>query len=782
MLILFHGIHGFCQESTVVSGYVTDQETGEFLVNATVYDAITLKGTLSNKYGYFTLLVNPKDSATIAFSYVGYKGFQITVGAQKDTLVDATLEKGIEIEAVNVNAFKINTGLNSVETGIIQMDARLAEKLPSLFGEHDVLKVLQLMPGVQGGKEGTGGLYVRGGSSDQNLILLDGMPVFNANHLGGFVSVFNPASINYMKLCKSGFPAAFGGRLSSILDIQMKNGNRKEKSGGYTFGTLTGSYFYEAPIRKDTSSFIISCRRTVYDLVLSAYNFLSTEGQSNGGYSIWDVNLKYNRKLNNERRLYFSFYKGRDILYRKNAILSADENAKSTSKYRNYWGNSIASLRLNKRYNSKTSVDYIWGLSKYEYVIRNEVKNKENYLTGKIQREFLSDMSQWIFKANFESIINSTHHFSYGVNSALHWFNPVRNEYSIIENQYAITDSVWGSKQISTPEISLYFSDQININEKVKLDAGLRLTNFRIEEKYRILPEPRINLNYRFSNNAALKFSYARMSQLVHLVSANGQALPADFWFPSTADIGPEFSSQWSLGMLHVFQKQQIYKLTFDLYYKRMTNLLEQKTAGVFLGESNIWQQQIVSGGIGKAYGAEILLEKTRGKTTGWLAYTISKNERRFADLNNGNWYPFHYDRRHELTLVFKHQLNKRLDFNAVWLYKSGEALSLPSSKYLINVQQFGAEDFAFDTYAEAYYSQSKNDFRAPAYHRLDININRTRERGNGKVIWTVGLYNAYNSANAFYYYLARNNQGEIKLHALTLFPVMPAISYSYRF
>lgn len=781
LLILFCINIVEAQKTVWISGYLTDKSSGEVLVNATVYNTQTLKGTATNKFGYFTLSVNQTDSTMLAFSYVGYKSLKTAVCTQ-DTLLRIALEKGLEIEQVTVNASTINSNVDRATTGIIEMDAELAAKLPSLLGEPDLVRVLQLMPGVQGGKEGTGGLYVRGGSNDQNLILLDGMPIFNANHIGGFVSVFNPSSINHLKLYKAGFPSKYGGRLSSILDIQMKNGNLNERSGGYSLGTLTGSCFYEGPIRKDTSSFILSCRRTIYDLFLSAYNYLNTDGESNGGYSLWDINAKYNRMLNNNKRLYISFYKGRDVLYRKSTSKVPDEDYTSSSKYRNYWGNSVASVRLNQRYNGKTYADYVWGVSKYEYVIRNDIKLKEPGFSGKSKREFLSNMSQWMFAANYETVLNSTHHLSYGLNSALHFFNPVRNEYSKTENSRTVKDSVWGDKGVGTPELSLYFSDQINLNENIKIDAGIRLSNFWVENKLKTVPEPRFTANYKFRDNASLKFSYARMSQFIHLVSSNDQAFPSDFWFPSTTKINPELSSQWSLGTFHTIQRKQHYNLTFDLYFKQMNNLLEQKNTGIYLGETSGWEQQIETGGAGRAYGAEILLEKTTGKTTGWLAYTLSKNERQFSSLNKGEWYPFRYDRRHELTLVFNHQFNKKLSFHATWLFTSGEALNLPSYKYLLNVQQFGGWDFVTDTYAEANDFNGKNGFRTPAYHRLDFSFNLTKELAYGRETWSAGLYNAYNSTNAFYYYFAKNSDGNIKLHALTLFPIMPSISYSYRF
>lgn len=783
IILLFCCMNPVVAQKTVwISGYLSDKHTGEVLVNGTVYHVQTLKGTATNQFGYFTYPVQQTDSIKLAFSYVGYKTLENTIAALQDTLLKIALETGLDIEQVTVIARAVNPIVDIPATGIIEMDAELAAKLPSLLGEPDLLRTLQLMPGVQSGKEGTGGLYVRGGSNDQNLILLDGMPIFNANHIGGFVSVFNPSSINHMKLYKAGFPSKYGGRLSSILDIQMKNGNMHKRSGGYSLGTLTGSFFYEGPFRSDTSSFIISGRRTLYDLLLSTYNYLDTKGASNGGYSLWDINAKFNRKLDGNRRLYISFYKGRDILFRKNTSTALDKDYTSRSKYRNYWGNSIASVRLNKRYSRKTSGDYVLGISKYEYVISNQQTLEEALFSGKSKRVFSSDLTQGMFAANFESILNSTHYLSYGINTALHFFNPVRNEYSRIENNVVATDSLWGDTGITSPEVSLYFSDQLKLNDKLKIDAGLRLTNFWIENNIKTVPEPRFTANYKFRKNASIKFSYARMSQFIHLVSNNDQAFSTDFWFPSTKNIEPEISSQWSLGTLHAFHQKHNYRLTFDIYLKQMTNLLEQKISGIFLGETAAWEQQLVSGGIGRAYGAEILIEKASGKTTGWLAYTLSKNERKFPSFNNGAWYPYKYDRRHELSLVLNHQFNRNLSFHANWIFTTGEALSLPSYKYLINVQQFGAGDYIFETYAEAHYYQDKNSFRTPAYHRLDFNFNWTKVKDYGEITWSAGLYNAYNSTNAFYYYFAKNEQGNIRLHALTLFPIIPSISYSFKF
>ncbi len=766
-----------------ISGYISDDHTGEALINATIINVKTNQGVLSNNYGFFSITTTSSDSLILNCSYVGYQPYRVGIKAQGDTIIFAKLKKGVTIEEVVVSSNYGSNYLSIPVTGIVEMEAALVEKLPTLLGEADLARMLQLMPGIQSGKEGTGGLYVRGGTNDQNLILLDGMPIYNANHIGGFISIFNPSSINYLKMYKAGFPARYGGRLSSILEVRMKDGNMNEMKRGYSIGTISGNFYFEGPIKKDTSSFIIAGRRTLFDLFTSAFNYLDTNGESNGGYSLWDLNAKYNKKLNGTSRVFLSYYSGRDKFFgSSNDTGTMDgETFKSSFSHRNSWGNTMASLRLNKLYSSKTFANYTVGFTNYlnKTVTKNKIKSDKNF-SGEGYTKNQSAITTLVLSADIESVANNFHSFNMGVQSNLNIFSPSSNKSTTSLNEEILYDSLWGAEAIVLPEVSLYFSDQIQLTPKISFDLGLRWVNYFIEKELFPVIEPRITANYNINKLTALKFSYSRMSQFVHLVSTSDQAESSDFWFPSTSDISPEMSNQITLGGFWQFKGRNDFQLSCDLYYKTFDNLIELRDGASFIGSAINWEQQLIRGGKGYAIGGEFLLEKKRGRTTGWLAYTISKNMRKFTEINKNDWYPFRYDRRHELSLVVTHDFNKRINLSANWVYMSGEAVTLPQYKYLINVQQL--DGVLFDTYSQAHFYNGKNKFRTPAYHRLDFSFNIKKEFSNRIRTWSIGLYNAYNSANPYYVYFSKDKQGAVKLYSYTLLPIMPSISYSVKF
>lgn len=784
MLALF-SISSHAQYKATLSGFVTDAETREVLINATIADISNYVGVVTNNYGFYSLKNNGANELQIECSYVGYQPQVIKINLLRDTVVNFQLKRGIEINEIVVTSEHRSRYQNQPSTGVIEMEASMVKKLPTLLGEADLARMLQLMPGVQSGKEGSGGLYVRGGTNDQNLVLLDGMPVYNANHIGGFISIFNPSAINHVKMYKGGFPAKYGGRLSSILDINMKNGNMQNKEGNFTMGTLTSSFSYECPIIKDTSSLLIAGRRTVYDLFVTAYNYMDTNGESNGGYNLWDINVKYNKILANGSRIFYSFYKGRDKVYRSSRDKSEEDGViyKYTQKYSNSWGNTTASVRLNKIYGQKVFANYTLGVANFNYQINEKMNAKSRgEIVGQSKSLFISSITDYSFLADYEYLIDKNHFLQFGAQSTIHHFSPSENTMSRTENIATSYDSVWGAEDIYVPDISLYLSDQYQITPKLSADLGLRLSTFFVEDKPIVKLEPRIVGNYTLSDNASLKFSFSKMSQFTHLISTSDQSFPSDFWLPSTTTIVPEESTQLSFGAFMKAKKKHEYEFSVDLYYKKLEHLVELKGGTSFIQSSSDWANQILSNGNGYVYGSEFLIEKTTGKTTGWVAYTISKNMRKFDEVDNGRWYPFRYDRRHELSIVLNHEINDHVNFSAVWVFMSGEAATLAQYKYIMNTLQFDGEKDIYAGYGEAYYYNGRNAFRTPPYHRLDINFNFVKEMYYGTRTWSIGLYNAYNKYNPYYLYMGKNSKGEPKLYSFTFFPIMPSISYSYKF
>jgi hypothetical protein len=776
---------GAYSQQVVVSGFISASESSEALINATVYNSATYRGVASNNYGYYSIAINAGEEVELKCSYVGYIEQSATINALNDTIINFFLTQGIELDEVAVFSDKYSHLLERPVFGTIEMEAALVEKLPGILGEMDLARMLHLMPGVQSGKEGSSGINVRGGSNDQNLMLLDGMPVYNATHLGGFISVFNPLAVSNIKLHKGAFPAKYGGRLSSILDVSTKDGSLQKKSRGYSIGTLTTSFFYESPLIKDTSSFIISGRRTLFDLLISGYNLLDSKGEKDAGYNLWDINIKYNKKINPTTRYYLSFYMGRDNFFRwmHDVGTSEESTFKSSGKYKNNWGNTLASLRVYKIYGSKLFANYTFGMSNYKYGISNSAKMEEDKgYSGTFMKQYHSKITDLISNADFEYRLNSKHDIRFGIHAALHTYKPAKYSMSRTENGISHFDSVWGAGNNLTPELSVYVSDDIIINKRLSGNVGLRFSNFFAENSTYSGLEPRVVFNYRMNRQNSLKASFTRMSQFIHLVSTNNQAFSSDLWFPSNANIKPETSWQYSTGSVSKFGSRNELWFSFDLYYKTFNNLLELTDGASILTGTSKWEDMLVGEGKGYVVGSEFLLEKKSGKATGWIAYTLSKNMRRFSKIDNGEWFPFKYDRRHELSFVMNYQINKKVHFSANWVYMSGEALTLPQYKYLLDMMTFGSSLARFDTFQEAHCYGSRNSFRTPPYHRLDFSFNFVNEDIFGKRTFSLGLYNAYNSTNPYYYYFANNAQGELKLHALTLFPIIPSISYSYKF
>ncbi len=769
-------------QSVTLSGVVCDAETGERLINATVINNRRQIGVLTNEYGFYSIKIDGDNAVQIECRYVGYKSHFVIVEAVRDTFINFNMEKGIDIEEVLVTSDRA-FNLEVHQPGITGMKGEDIIRMSSLMGEPDLARSLQLMPGVQAGKEGTGGLFVRGGSPGQNLILLDGMPVYSPNHIAGFVSVFNPVPVNYLKLYKGGFPAQFGGRTSSVLDIRMRDGNMQKHSGSYSYGTITGNFCYEGPIRKDTSSFLIAGRRTIFDLFVMGFILLDTNGESTAGYNLWDINLKYNKKINDQTRFFMSFYKGQDQIFKRTSDNSQNDYL-LRRRYNNSWGNTVASFRLNKIYSSKLFANYTFGFSNYRYQIKDVINMiGESPNKGKNLNNFKSSVSDFVLSADYQYMFNDKHSFNFGLQTNFHMYSPIHNQAYWKADEVVLYDSIWGANNVFSPELAAYFADTYRIGYKLTASIGGRIVTYLFDEISEWSLEPRMSFNYKVNRSMLVSLSYDRMAQFTHLVNSTEQSLPSDMWFPSTKNILPEKSNQYSLGTFYTFTRTNDYNLSFDLYYKQMYNLVENSEGLSFRGAGSDWSKMIVGNGSGKAWGAEFFAERKTGRFTGSIAYTLSKNMRKFDNLNNAEWYPFRYDRRHELAIMLNYKINEHVNFALNWVYMSGEAATLPKYKYMLDVQQFYNENVTSgETFSKVFYSESRNSFRMPAYHRFDFSFNFEREVYRGIRTWSLGLYNAYNRMNSYYLYYDKDKQGEIKLYSITLFPVMPSISYSLKF
>lgn len=795
-------------QKVTISGYVTDKNSGERLINANIYNKDTYLGTTANNYGYYSISL-PKGQATLIASFIGYQAQEFKLDLQTDQTLNIQLElSSDELEEVTVVGNQINK-VEDTQMSMVDLPVQKMKKIPVILGEADVLKVIQLLPGVQSGTEGTSGIYVRGGGPDQNLFLLDGVPVYNASHLLGFFSVFNPDAIKTVKLYKGGFPARFGGRLSSVVDISMKDGNMKEFKGDFSIGLISSKLTLEGPIIKDKTSFMFSARRTYVDILaqpIIAYANAMNNSNAHGGAYFHDFNLKLNHIFNDRSRLYLSGYLGKDKGYggsKDEYDLLGENNQlikyQSKTDFGLGWGNSIGSLRWNyllgKRLFSNTTVTY----SKYIFDVESDFTSKD--LTNNTKTEdffrYYSGIEDISAKVDFDYFPSPRHDIKFGTGYTNHHFTPgvTRLKFgdTSIDYEQAGIDTTFGNRDIFADELASYFEDDITISEKFKLNAGVQLSVFMVDGETFVRLQPRLALRFKASDNVSLKASYSRMAQHVHLLTTAGISMPTDLWLPVTKNFEPPLSDQVAIGTAINLPKS--FSLTLEGYYKNMTNLIEYKEGASFMGSATNWESKVEKG-IGWSYGAEVMLEKTLGKTTGWIAYTWSKTERQFENLNFGKSFPAKYDRRHDISIAITHEFSDKFDIGGTWVYGTGNAVTLAVMEY--PQAQVPGTNF------NPWYSGSlkeydgRNNYRMPAYHRMDLGMNFHKEKKHGIRTWSISAYNVYNRQNPFmlqwgtkggeYVYnsvtgeYVQTSKPETVLKQFSLFPIIPSVSYSFKF
>lgn len=764
-----------------VSGYVRDAESGESLIGANVLNLKSLEGTAANTYGFYSLTLNA-DSVHLRFSYVGYEAQGQRLLLTKDTTLQISLKPVNQLEEVVVKAdrpIEESTQMSRIDLPVAQIKA-----LPALLGEVDVLKAIQLLPGVQSGTEGSSGIYVRGGGPDQNLILLDGVPVYNASHLFGFFSVFNADAINRVELVKGGFPARYGGRLSSVIDISMKEGNMKEFHGEGGIGLIASRLTLEGPIIKDKASFIVSGRRTYLDILARPIINAQTDGDATAGYYFYDLNGKINYKFSEKDRLYLSAYLGDDRFYTRNKDSYWNDDAFYENEGRAglNWGNITTALRWNHMINQKLFSNTTATYSRYRF---NTLMSESETVTfeGKSETEtfkleYLSGIEDLSLKTDFDYLPNPDHYIRMGTNVIHHTFSPGAVAFSNIFEG----DTTVGADPTYAIEHAVYVEDDFKVNDRLKVNAGLHFSGFAVEDQYYPSLQPRLSARYLLRPSLSVKASYSHMAQFIHLLTNSGIGLPTDLWVPTTDRIKPQYSRQVALGLAKTFQNK--YEVSMEGYYKDMDNLIEYKEGASFLNLESDWQQKVTSGR-GWSYGVETFIQKKAGKTTGWLGYTLSWTERQFDELNNfGEVFPYKYDRRHDLSLVVQHKFSPRIELSGTWVYGTGNAVTLPTGNYM------SAPDFSSPVHESNWYRYNypvrnyskRNEYRMPSYHRLDIGLSLNKKTKWGKRSWVFGVYNAYNRQNPFYIDVTRDENGHKQFTQYSLFQIIPSISYNFSF
>ncbi len=786
------GISGIAQTFTV-SGTVTDKVTGETLIGATVMDKNSGKGTITNSYGYYSLTL-PGGEVVLRVSYVGYKTIWDSISGNGDRR-DYAMDPATSLEEVVITADRI-TGHKSSQMSAIEVPVEQLRSVPVIFGEADVLKALQLLPGVQSGTEGMSGMYVRGGGPDENLFLLDGVPLYNVNHLGGFFSAFNSDAIKNVTLYKGSFPAHFGGRLSSVLDITTNNGNDKEYHGNVSVGLISAKVSVEGPIVKEKTTFSLSARRTYGDVLIQP--FVSMVGLAEGlktnvGYYFYDLNAKVTHKFSNKSRLYASFYSGDDDVYfriktRSGLLYANDYNEFMSMKYK--WGNLVGSIRWNYELNPKLFMNLSGSYTRYRNNISlgEEIESwyGDDYTYEMAEMSYKSGIRDITGRADFDYAPNNDHAVKFGGNVTYHLFSPETFGVKMEEDYdgtYTNMDTTIGMQKIRATELNGYIEDDWSLSESLKLNGGVLLSGFGVQGKFYPSVQPRLSGRWLLSDDLSIKAGYSYMTQYMHLLSNTSINLPTDLWVPVTARIAPMNAHQVAVGVF--YNLKNIVDLSVEGYYKSMSNLMEYKDGASFFGSSLGWEDKVCMGD-GWAYGVEFLAQKTLGDFTGWIGYTWSKTERRFdrpgEELNQGRVFPAKYDRRHDVSIVLMYKPNKKFDCSLTWVYNTGNATTLALQRY--NEEHSG--DYG---YYQLDYVESRNNFRMPAYHRMDVSVNFHKQKKHGVRTWSVSVYNLYNRQNPFIIYQSDNyhyNYDGVHygsaLVQLSIFPILPSLSYIYKF
>lgn len=767
LLLATSGIYSSGQSIYLLSGFVYDAKTGEALIGATVFDTISFNGTTTNAYGFYSLRVASFENAGILFSFVGYESRIIAPDPENKQHLNVGLNPGLEIDGVTIRPDRHNI-VESLETGVVRLPVREVKKLPSLFGEVDIIKAFQQTPGVQSGGEGKSELYVRGGSPDQNLILLDDVPLYYVAHFGGFLSIFNVDAINDVKLIKGGFPARYGSRLSSVLDIRMKEGNINEYSVQGMLGLLSSKVMAEGPLAIGKSSFMVSARHNTVP-VFKALN----DGME---YRFHDINAKVNYRLSDKDRVFASFYSGGDnVGFKKRTELT-------NMQHRNSWGNIMGALRWNRVVNPNLFANFTIASTNYRYVTHFENRIKIDTLSKEINSRILTGINDIFFKADLDYDITPKHDLKFGVNATHHSFLPNNENYRLMQDNLLTIDETYDSN-ITAWEYSIYMENIWNAGW-VMLNAGLRYSYFHQGITGYNSFDPRILVNIPLRDDLAIKYSFSQMLQYIHLLNYSGAGMPSSYWMPSTEYIRPSRSMQNSLGLVKTFDDGN-YELSVESYYKKMDHLIAFKPGESLVGHLSSWEEVVESGGKGSNYGIEVFLQKVYGRTTGWAGITLSRALRRFEQLNNGRSFAFNYDRPLDVNLVWNYELRENMIVSMAWNYGSGYPVTLASERFVIH----GHEVLVYDDI---------NSSRMRDFHRLDLAVNFPAKTQWGERNWTISIFNVYNRKNPYHYFYNREfdfvphigssgtgldaDYHDLKLYQRTLFGFLPSFAFSFKF
>lgn len=812
-------------QNATLSGYVVDAESGEPIIGAAIIDQGSTLGTVTGNSGNYSISL-PAGSRTFVVSALGFAEYVLEVDLSVNQVRNIRLQPSYDnISEAVVVASRSVSGVRSSQMSAIEVPLSQIKAIPAIGGEVDVIKALQLLPGVQAGTEGSAGFYVRGGGADENLLLMDGVPLYNVSHLLGFFSVFNADAIKNVTLYKGSFPARFGGHLSSVLDIRMNDGNESEYHGNVSVGLISSKFNMEGPIVKGRTTFNVSLRRTYLDLLAKpaiayanreAFDDSDNYEKYGGGYDFYDLNAKITHRFKGGDRLTLSFYSGDDDArvrmddsgrrhYSEGNVTEKDETRTDVGWQ---WGNMVGSLRWN---HSLTPDIYMTaGLSYTRYRSALAVSFDQNHLSeypgggSESYGEFFSvgynsHIKDIAANVDFEWRPAPQHDIKFGAVYTNHAFKP-----GIISVQLKASDTERpaenmnfstkvGDKPLDSHEAAAYIEDDWAPAPWLKANLGVHASMYNVSGKTYWSAEPRLSARALITDELSVKASYSEMSQYIHLLCNSSLALPSDLWVPVTKQVKPMRSRQVAAG---VFYDLGLVELSAEAYYKTMDNVLEYKDGASYFGTSTGWEDKVCSGR-GWSYGIEFLAQKTSGKTTGWIGYTLSRSMRQFDKpgnvINDGNPFPAKYDRRHDLGITVLHKFSKRFDLSGTFVLSSGCCGSLGLETYRAHeIDQYGKDAFDYYDWGQTVaHLPGRNNYRMPLYNRMDIGMNFYKQKKRGTAVWNISVYNVYNRLNPFMVFPGDKEEfDEAKgqyvytpvLKQLSIFPILPSFSYTFKF
>ncbi len=767
------------QSKHTISGYLKDVKNGEALIGVTIYKKNSQLGTSSNVYGFYSLTL-PAGIDTIVFSFVGFKTIQQPIDLNSDQTISLELSEEVaEIAEVVVTGEREDANIKNMEMSVAKLDIKQIQKMPALLGEVDIIKSIQLLPGVTTVGEGASGFNVRGGNIDQNLVLMDEAPVYNSSHLFGFFSIFNPDAVKDVKLIKGGIPAQYGGRASSVLDIRMKEGNNKKLEVNGGIGTIFSRLSIEAPIIKNKASFIVAGRRSYIDVLAKPFLSKQQPDLKDSKFYFYDLTAKFNYRINDKNTVFASGYFGRDVF---------------GAGFKFNWGNSTATLRWNHVFSSKLFMNSTAFYSNYTYNLGFKSEGTNQAF------EWTSNIINYSVKPDFTYYLNGKNTIKFGAQAILFTFKPGdalltaedgTKSKLLLANQYGTEYAIYiDNEQKLTPRLTIQYGIRWSLfnyqgkgtkytyrdtvpNESKPLEKEEKIASGKIIKSYNN-PEPRLAVNYTINDASSIKLGYNRMSQYLHIVSNTAASTPLDIYTPATNNIKPLVCDQITLGYFRNF-KDNIFETSAEIYYKNLEQQLDYVDNATLL--LNNYLEAYLVQGKGRAYGFELYIKKAKGKLNGWVSYTLSKTERKVIGISNGDWFLSRYDRTHNVNTVLIYDLNKRFSFSANFLFQTGTPATFPDVK------------FELQTYSIPYNTAgTRNNYRNTPYHRADLGVTynfRKNDRRRYKQTLVLSIYNLYNRRNAFSIYFRKNEdypQTNEAVRYSVIGSIIPAITYNFKF